>query len=219
MNKLMFALVMFMFAALACGLPLETQRAPAPSPSVESPTPIATEEGVAWPTGGSACMLTTLGPTTFYTRPNIEAAVFFEDTGGFEVQVIGRTADGWVGFDPAIAQAANMGPFRLRWVFYQDVVLRGDCLGVDEVWAPLPGYCYDMPMGAVSVYAEPTTAAFVVTMLDVNDFAAITGLFGDDWAQIDLAPGNTGLTGSGWVEASTLNMNGAACGGLPVVTP
>jgi hypothetical protein len=31
-----------------------------------------------------------------------------------------------------------------------------------------------------------------------------------DWAQVDLGPGNTGSHVEGWVEASTLNLNGHA---------
>ena len=31
-------------------------------------------------------------------------------------EALARTADGWVGFDPGVAQAANVGLARHRWV-------------------------------------------------------------------------------------------------------
>jgi hypothetical protein len=222
MRKAVLILIIVGLSPLACNLGLlaeESAQVMDTSTSIDTPVPTATDKGIPWPSGEGECTLTTTGPTAFYDRPNSDASVFFEDSGGMTQQVTGRTADGWVGFNPAIAQAANMGPFRLRWVFYEDVELSGDCLGVEEVWAPLPGFCYEMPMETAPVYSEPLTSATLVTTLEVNQFAAITGLYGSDWAQVDLGPGNTGLAGMGWIQAGALNMNGASCASLPAVVP
>ncbi|QYK51373.1 MAG: hypothetical protein KF701_02495 [Anaerolineales bacterium] len=45
------------------------------------------------------------------------------------------------------------------------------------------------------------------------------GLTEDGWAEADLELGNTGLSGTGWVDAQTLNLNGSACSQLPRLDP
>jgi hypothetical protein len=128
--------------------------------------------------------------------------------------------DGWVGFDPGVAQAANIGVFRLRWVHFDEVSLSGDCVSVSQLsWVPQPDLCYFMPMENATVYASANTSASVIATLEVEDFASVTGYTNNGWAQIDLGAGNTGLTGTGWVEQSTLNVNGGTCDELPEVSP
>jgi hypothetical protein len=173
-----------------------------------------------WPAESGACTLTTNAATVLYNRPSTEAQVFSEIGAGFSAVVSGRTVDGWVGFDPGVAQAANIGVFRLRWVHFDEVSLSGDCVSVSQLsWVPQPDLCYFMPMENVTVYASANTSASVIATLEVEDFASVTGYTNDGWAQIDLGAGNTGLTGSGWVEQSTLNVNGGTCDELPEVTP
>ena len=76
-----------------------------------------------------------------------------------------------------------------------------------------------MPMEEVPVYENPDSSSNVMATLDAEDFAAVLGLRGDGWAQIDLGLGNTGLTGIGWIDQATLNLNGSACNSLPTVSP
>ena len=40
-----------------------------------------------------------------------------------------------------------------------------------------------------------------------------------DWFLLNLVQGNTGLSGSGWINSMDLNMNGPTCGSIPVTTP
>jgi hypothetical protein len=171
---------------------------------------VATETSSAypWPADEGECVLVTKAATTVYSRPSVEAAVFGEVEPGFEAIVGGRTDDGWVGFDPGVAQAANMGVFRLRWVHFDEVELNGGCIAVPVSWVPQPDACYTMPMEPVTVYSEADVDSGALAILDVDDFAAVIGITGDGWAQVDLGLGNTGLTGIGWVEESTLNLNG-----------
>lgn len=201
--------------------PTDTATATDTATPTETPLPTDTPTATAipWPSGGGACTATASGPLTIYSRPSDASDVFFEAGAGFSQAMGARTDDGWLGFDPAIAQAANIGSFRYRWIYLDDATFAGDCLGLPVVWGPLPGYCYDMPMEIVNVYAAPDTTSSLVTTLEVGEFAAINGTFGSDWAQVDLGPGNTGLTGLGWVNAATLNMNGSSCGSLPAVSP
>ncbi|MGH2582040.1 MAG: SH3 domain-containing protein [Anaerolineales bacterium] len=211
-KRILNVLALFVLVALACDLTINFPGTP------RTPTP-TTASGFPWPDEGGDCFLLTAGPTTIYTRPSTEADVFSEVGAGFQATVTGRTADGWAGFDPGIAQAANIGPFRLRWVFFNDATFSGGCVDVSEVWGPLPGHCYTMPMESVNVYEDADTSSDVLVTLEVEEFAAVTGLTGTGWAQVDLGPGNTGLTGIGWMEQGSLNLNGNTCDELPTVSP
>ena len=192
----------------ACGagqsIPTNT---PPPQPTATQPPPTATTNPL--PSGEGECTLVTDGATSIYYRPSREARVFIDAGSGFEVVLSGRTADGWLGFNPGMAQAANIGPFRLRWIHMEDVSLSGNCVALNEVWPPLPGVCYTMPMDRVEVHQSPSLDSDLVAWLDAAEFAAVLGVVGDNWAQVDFSPGNTGLDFVGWVERSTLNLNGA----------
>jgi hypothetical protein len=185
------------------------------------PTPTSSANPTSTPTTAPAgpCQLNAEAEITIYERPSNSADIFSIQPAGFTATFVARTADGWLGFDPAIAQAANIGPFRLRWVPPGSSTLIGSCSELPVVWGPPPGICFDMPMQDTNVYQEPDTGATVVAVLHVEEFAAVVGLTAaGDWARVDLGPGNTGSTAMGWIEAATLNMNGP-CDGLPTVTP
>ena len=173
-----------------------------------------------WPDEDGACTLVTSEATITYDRPSSAAQVFSEVEAGFSALVAGRTADGWVGFDPGLAQAANVGIFRLRWVHFDEVTLSGACVDVPQAtWVPQPDLCYTMPMESVNVYSGANTSTTVVATLQVEDFAAVSGFTNTGWAQVDLGAGNTGLSDSGWMEEAALNLNGGTCDELPTVSP
>ncbi|MGA9532627.1 MAG: hypothetical protein WBR18_07915, partial [Anaerolineales bacterium] len=109
------------------------------------------------PTTG--CQIMATGSLTAYTRPSRAAQPFGSLSGGMPVYLEARTPDGWYGFNPGVAQAANIGVFHHRWLPPDaDITLEGDCEGIPVVEGPLPGVCYEMPMGHVPVYqsADPT---------------------------------------------------------------
>lgn len=191
------------------------------SASTETPTvaPTATATQVPWPTGPGECTIETSASTTIYTRPDYASDAFFQEDAGFVTAISGRTDNGWLGFDPGIAQAANVGSFRLRWFNFNDVIVSGDCLHTPVFWAPQAGFCYDMPMESTQVFANADAGSTLVTTLEPEEFAAITGFTGTGWVQVDLGPGNTGLTGLGWMDENTINMNGSACADVPTVSP
>ncbi|MCW5875190.1 MAG: hypothetical protein KIS88_11155 [Anaerolineales bacterium] len=177
--------------------------------------PTATE--ITLPSGAGECVAHTNAVTNIYSRPSTEAETFAEADSGLTQPLSARTEDGWLGFDPGVAQAANMGPFRLRWFWHTDVRLSGNCAALPVVWGPHAGYCYDMPMDTVLVHAEPNASASVLTTLAAGQFAAVMGVSQTGWAEVDLELGNTGLGGTGWVDAQTLNLNGSACSQLPTL--
>jgi hypothetical protein len=199
--------------------PLSATGVPSPSPTTEQPVPVGTEVGGGEVAGFGPCELIAVNDVTVYERPHTTAAVFGAMVEGYRVQPQARTADGWWGFDPGVAQAANVGVFRLRWVQETaSVRLEGSCEEVPEVVAPPPGVCFTMPMEDVLVLASPDPSAEVMATLGPGDYAEVLGTSTDGWAQVDLASGSTGLAVSGWVPAGTLNMNGP-CENLPTVEP
>lgn len=199
-------------------IPTETMAQPtATSAATETALPSPTQASTEQASG--ACQFTAGESVTIYSRPATSADVFSTQGAGFSTQITAKTADGWLGFEPGVAQAANIGPFRLRWIPPDAGTTSGDCDSLPVVWAPPPGVCFDMPMESTPVYASPDASSQVLTTLEVEQFAAVLGLTEtQDWAQVDLSQGNTGLAVTGWVDATTLNMNGP-CDNLPTVTP
>ena len=77
--------------------------------------------------GGGSCQYTANADVTIYMRPATTADVFSEQPAGFTTPIGARTSDGWLGFDPGVAQAANIGSFRLRWLAPGSGTLSGGC--------------------------------------------------------------------------------------------
>lgn len=221
MNKLIVLLLISALTLVACNVNVAVdQPTNAPGAPTATPTAMASASAYPWPSESGTCTLTTTEATVLYDRPSASAQVFSEVEAGFTAVVTSRTAGGWVGFDPGVAQAANSGVFRLRWAHFDEVTLTGDCVSVAEAtWLPAADACYTMPMDSVTVYTGANTSASVLATLEPENFAAVVGYTNNGWAQVDLGPGNTGLTGLGWVEQDTLNLNGGTCDELPTVNP
>jgi hypothetical protein len=165
------------------------------------------------------CSIVALGDVTVYSRSSSNAAVFGSMASGFYVTPEGRTADGWLGFDPGVAQAANVGIFRLRWIEESsDIELEGACDGLPELEGSPAGVCFTMPMEGVHVYTEADVSSEVIATMRWGYYAAVTGKTKGDWARVDLSVGNVGLDLAGWVQGVTLNLNGP-CDDLPTVEP
>jgi hypothetical protein len=166
-----------------------------------------------------ACEYTATTEVTIYSRPDTAASVFSVQPAGFTAQPGARSANGWLGFDPGVAQAANIGPFRLRWLPPGSGSVSAGCASLPVIWTPQAGLCYDMPMSDTNVYQNPDAGSAVLFVLQMGEFAEVLGLApGGDWAQVDLGPGNTGSQVVGWVESSTLNVNGP-CSDLLLINP
>lgn len=190
------------------------------STATPAPPTATTASAFPWPDEAGECTLVTSVMAPVYARPSDQADVFAEVGAGFETVVTTRTVDGWAGFDPGVAQAANIGIFRSRWIFFEDASFSGGCLSLpEESWTPDPVACYTMPMESVQVHADADVTSDVLAALEIQDFAAVLGLTSDGWAQVDLGLGNTGLTGIGWMDQAALNLNGSACSSLPSVSP
>lgn len=181
------------------------------------PTNTVTETAQPIPSKTGPCTLSVTQDVVIYNRPSLDAEIFSTLSPDYPVHPSGWIEGGWWGFDPGIAQAANIGVFRLRWIKEgQGVILDGNCDQV-QVYEPVPpGVCFTMPMGETEVYAEPDENADIITIMNVMDYAAVVGTNGQDWALLDLRVGNLGINAQGWVQISTLNLNGK-CDDLPII--
>ena len=84
-------------------------------------------------TAEAACTVVANSDVTLYNRPNTASGEFGTLAAGETAVMTGQTADGWLGFDPGVAQAANVGIFRLRWVAPDsDVMQSGGCAALTE---------------------------------------------------------------------------------------
>jgi hypothetical protein len=171
------------------------------------------------PTPEGPCLATAGSHITAYQRPSLLAQVFGDMSSGLQVEVLAQTSDDWLGFDPGVAQAGNIGIFRLRWIeSSSDIALTGDCESVPIVVGPPPGVCFTMAMGEIDVHLHPDAESDLIATMDVEDYAAVEGVTADNWARVDLSLGNLGVDIQGWIPGSALNMNGP-CDDLPVIEP
>ena len=196
---------------LSRGLCTTATPPPAPTDTEVPPSPTPTP---------AECQVVAQANATVYERPSLSAPVFGTLSSGDSALVGAWTTDGWLGFDPGVAQAANMGVFRLRWVENTSSIrLDGPCSKVPvETWIPTVGVCYDMPMEDTAVHYLATTGSVVLVTLKTGEFAAVTGMTTTGFARVDLNRGFPQRPIKGWVQSSDLNMNGP-CDSLPTVKP
>lgn len=162
------------------------------------------------PAAKPACLLVAQDSVALYTRPSFASPRFGTLAPGDSVQAAGR-APGFVGIEPGTAQAAMVGPFRLRYASAEaPFALRGDCAALPPQPRLDPTACYQMAMGAVAMHARPDTAAAVVGTIPAQGFAQATRRTPTGWLSVRL--GETGVPG--WVAPADVNVGGEACDAL-----
>jgi hypothetical protein len=170
--------------------------------------PISTEQAT-WPAPfvpGATCQLTARQAATIRTRPRADAPQFGQLAAGDKVQLAARTADGWVGFNPGTAQAANVGIFRLRWVRAAEAFdLNESCAKLPVVQAPPLG-CLLMAVQAVPVHPHPVAGTSRLSTIPAGSYAQVvrTGMGGEKWTEVRV-PGS-GM--HGYVAPNNLNFSG-----------
>jgi len=180
------------------------------------PTPLPT-------TTTAACTLVANSDIPLYYRPAVSSGEFGTLTAGEKVVPGGQTTTGWLGFDPAVAQAANMGIFRLRWLAPRsDISLSGSCDTLPVYPEISPTACYEMAMADTPIYDQPMDTAATIATLAAGSYTAVTGKSDQGWFQVNLGDGS--LAGShsgqtGWIAPDAGNFNGQSCSNLPVVNP
>lgn len=105
---------------------------------------------------------------TAYTQADFGAPVFGTLSVGQYVEVLGRSLNGWYGFDPGIAQAGNTGAARLRWLPVNTRLLyRGNCPdrpagtgGTQNYSNPKIGIGLDYPLDWTLIYEVENIITF-----------------------------------------------------------
>ncbi|HZZ99539.1 MAG TPA: hypothetical protein VFK07_02415 [Candidatus Paceibacterota bacterium] len=171
------------------------------------------------------CYLRASAPVTAYDRPSTDAAVFGtvspEETNAV---VTAQTDNGWLGFEPGVAQAPNVGPFRLRYV--QDggaFTLEGNCGDLPTVAALPANTCFAMADNDMPVHASPANSSSLILTMHYGDYAATIGKKGSGttaWLKLDGTQASiaSGSFQTGWIQQSLVNFNGPSCSNLPPVS-
>ena len=157
---------------------------------------------------GNECTLTCTDSVDVFTRPDSSAMLMVRLAPGDQVVLSGRTIDGWLGFDPGVAQAANIGSFRLRWIAGDArYVTDGALSSVPVVWGPQSGITYAMIYESSPLYSEPDSNSAIVDSVPSSSAAGIV-LRTEDWYLLDLSIGPLGQGIKGWIRAADVSVNG-----------
>jgi hypothetical protein len=172
----------------------------------------------------AACNFVADHATTIYMSADTNSQVFGELPAMGAGEVAGVTPDDqWIGFDPGVAQAANLGLTRLRWIQKtSDIELQGNCENLPNVEPPPPNACVLTFATDVNTYTQPDTNAPVYTTLGVNDYAQVVGMQGQDWyawASPGAQAGATGTINLRWAQLSDPVQMSGKCDNLPAFYP
>lgn len=183
-------------------LPTSTPLEPTQTQTMPTPTAVATNPPSV------SCQLTALVDAPIYQRPSAAADLFGTLTAGESVQPTVKTADGFYGFDPAVAQAGNVGVFRNRWILktYQ-VTTQGDCSSLPVVIGPIANLCYAMAMSNTEVYKSSDALSTIVATLNPGDYASVISA-SQEGAEVDLNVSSIKLDVTGWIKSENIGYNG-----------
>ncbi len=123
------------------------------------------------------------------------------------VEIEVATLEGWLGFDPGVAQAGNSGSFRYRWLEPgQPYTVTGDTSTLEVVWGPRAGISYAMTFEPVSIHSQPNQLSAVLGTLPGASAAAIVSQDGD-WLQIDPTKGPSPDSPAGWASLTEVSIS------------
>ncbi len=160
-----------------------------------------------WP-DENECILVCIDSVDVFNRPDSSAVFMIKLAPDNQVVISGRTVDGWLGFDPGVAQAANIGSFRLRWISGDaQYVTDGVLSSVPVVWGPKAGITYAMIYESSPLYSEPDNNSAVVDSVPASCTAGIVSRT-EDWYLIDLSIGPMGLDIDGWIRTVDVSASG-----------
>ncbi len=204
-----------------------------PPPATFTPIPTATYQPPP-----NQCTMTVLTPSDIvnvYSQPTSDASIWGTLSAGTYAAVAGRTNDGWYGFDPGVAQAANVGIYRLRWVRSDArITLTGAPCGTlptIDVSYPPAGDCLVSPVNvsSVTIYNQSGYDAGASGTLTAGSSLPVVGktpanVNGADngWYAVDPGIAQAGTIGKyrlRWIPIdNTVAITGADCATLPTVT-
>lgn len=160
------------------------------------------------PVDENECILICVDSVDVFTRPDSAALFMSRLAPRNQVTISGKTIDGWLGFDPGVAQAANIGSFRLRWIAGDEkYVIDGELSDVPLVWGPVAGITYAMIYCTSPLHSEPDRFSAVVDSIPSFSAAGIVSRT-EDWYLLDLSIGPLGQDIEGWIEAADISVSG-----------
>jgi photosystem II stability/assembly factor-like uncharacterized protein len=171
-----------------------------------TPTPPESQATESTPPG--PCTVNNAAGFTAYNRPSFNAQVFGQVPDDNPLPVSGLTQDGWIGFEPGVAQAGNIGLFRLRWLPPESGSLVGDCQNLPTLPTLPAQVCFTMAMGEESIHAAANEDSPLIGTLQLNAYARVVSRTPDGWLELDLSESSLGLSGPGWIPAAAANFNG-----------
>ena len=190
---------------VACGSqPIETPLPATPSPT-NAPIPTVTPAPVP-------CRFEALRIYAASRFPSTSAPVFSSFSAGEEVFPTHRTANGFYGFDPGVAQAGSVGVFRLRWFLKTSYIpSSGDCGSLPLVMGPMAEICYVVLNADTPLYASDDPGSAVIGNLDEGDHLMQLSS-GSSWVNVDLNVGSEQLDLVGWIPRNLVIYQGACEG-------
>ncbi|MCK5130818.1 MAG: hypothetical protein KAR40_01535 [Candidatus Sabulitectum sp.] len=139
-----------------------------------------------------------------YSRPDSRSEIWSQLLPDENVTLEVKTASGWFGFDPGVAQAANTCSFRYRWLAPDGITASADSLPV--VWAPVLDVSYAMMQTDTPVYPDQDTASTPLAVIPANSAAAILGITAT-WFKVDLSDSPENLDIQGWIQSEAVSIN------------
>ena len=159
----------------------------------------------------TSCTISATNSVPIYQRASAAADEFGMFPSGETFQASAKTADGFYGFEPDIAQAGNVGLFRLRWVLRtNDVTTSAGCAGIPTVVAPIAGICYDMMIEDTPIYSSPDTTSAVVATMHAKDYAMVIA-HNPGWYTLDLNVASPSINSLGYLEETKLGGFSGPC--------
>ncbi|MFZ0547892.1 MAG: hypothetical protein WAM60_20775, partial [Candidatus Promineifilaceae bacterium] len=160
--------LLFLVGCTGSAAPTPTTAPPTLPPPTAEPTATATTVPPTETVSVTAepCNVTAQSDITAYQRPSLEASVFGTLGSGESVQVGMQSVDGWLGFEPGVAQAANVGVFRLRWIPpTADASQSGGCSMLPIAPEISPTACYFMAFDDTPLHADSDGGSAVVATI------------------------------------------------------
>ncbi|MBN1434314.1 hypothetical protein JW921_06095 [Candidatus Fermentibacterales bacterium] len=152
---------------------------------------------------------TALGETRVYMRPGEESDPFGLLSPGESVLLVAATHDGWLGLDPGVAQADNVGELRLRWIPPgSPVEASGSLDDLPFVWAPSPRATYCMCHDSLRLYEMPESSAVVFCTLSPGAIARVLGRIERGWLLLGGGDANRGSFVQAWTPLAGVSING-----------
>lgn len=141
---------------------------------------------------------------TVYSRPDSLSTIFSvinpTDTLFLEV----KTIDNWFGFNPGVAQAANTGSFRYRWIKTEELISINPILPC--IWGPQGNVLYAMTQDSTAVYPIANSSTNPIILIPPNSAAAITDST-ELWFKVNLKNSPLNEEIQGWVQREVISIN------------